>query len=143
MARDSKNQREKFEEAVRKAAEPVPVEEREQGNETILYGEDAVLPVRDYEVEVVDTDGVAVAPEVHVQTDARQDEASVLMPPEGIGVPDLPIWSHLDGERVEDVFAREAGEEQQVDEQERSSAVSQGKTPREKGVEKASGGDKS
>jgi hypothetical protein len=143
MARDTKSTSDKFKEAVRKAAEPVPVEEREQPNETLLVGEDAVLPVRDFEVEVVETEGVAVAPEVHIQTDARQDEASVLIPPEGLGTPDLPMWAHLDGERVEDVFAREAGKEQQVDEQERSEAVSQGKTPREKGVEKASGSDKS
>jgi hypothetical protein len=142
MAQTKQSTREKFEEAVKKAAEPVPVEEREQPNETILYGEDAVLDTHDYDVEIVETDGSAVAPEVHVVIDGRQDEASVLMPPEGIGVPNLPGWALIDGERVEDVFARDAGEQQEVDEQERSSAAAQGTTPREKGVEKASGSDK-
>jgi hypothetical protein len=65
------------------------------------------------------------------------------MPPEGIGVPDLPGWALLDGERVEDVFAREAGSQQEVTEDERADAASKGETPREKGVEKASKSDKS
>lgn len=129
MARDTKSTREKFDEAVRKAAEPVPVEEREQPNESILYGDDAVLDVRDADVEVVETDGSAVAPEVHVVFDGRQDEASVLMPPEGIGVPDVPVWAHIDGERVEDVFAREAKDAGEVSDDERAKAASEGRTP--------------
>jgi hypothetical protein len=126
----TKTNREKFDEAVQKAAAPVPVEDRVEPKETILIGEDAVLPVRDYEVEIVDTDGVAVTPEVHVKTDAPQDKASVLLPPEGIGVPDLPIWAHIDGERVEDVFAREASEAGEVDDDERAKAAADGRTPK-------------
>jgi hypothetical protein len=129
MATTKKTDREKFDEAVRKAAEPVPVEDREPSNETILYGEDAILDTRDFEVDIVDTDGVAVAPEVHVTTDAPQYEASVLMPPEGIGTPDLPGWALIDAERVEDVFAREASEAGEVKDDERAKAAADGRTP--------------
>lgn len=129
--------REQFDKAVAKAAAPVPVEEREQANESILIGDDAVLPVRDVEVEVHDTEGVAVAPEVYVTVDARQDEASVLMPPEGIGTPDLPVWAFLGGKRVEDVFSEEAGETKQVSDEERVSAASEGRTARAEAVKKS------
>lgn len=126
---DNTTTREQFDEAVAKAAAPVPVAEREQAHESILYGDEAVLDVRDVDVEVHDTDGVAVAPEVHVTVDGRQDEASVLMPPEGIGTPDLPVWAFLDGKRVEDVFSESAAKPGSVSDEDRAAAAADGRTP--------------
>jgi hypothetical protein len=127
---EKKTTRDKFDAAVEKAAAPVPVAERKEANESILVGDEAVLPVRDYDVDIVEVDGDAVAPEVHVATDAPQDEASVLMPPEGIGRPDLPVWAHIDGKRVEDVFSESASEAGKVDDDERASAAADGRTPK-------------
>ncbi len=132
---DTNTTREQFDEAVAKAAAPVPVAEREEANESILVGEEAVLDVRPVGVEVVETEGVAVAPEVHVTVDEPQNEASVLMPPEGIGTPDLPVWAFLDGKHVEETFSESAGEAKQVSDEERVAAASEGRTARAEAVE--------
>jgi hypothetical protein len=112
-------------------------------------GEDAVQEPRevDAQVESREDDAQKVGQpaervekvpvyEVAVTTDERVDY--VIVPPEGRGDATLPIHAFVGARTVEDVFAEEAGEQEEpASEEERAKAASEGRTAPRKADDKS------
>lgn len=126
MAKDTRTDTEKFDEAVTDALTPNgPALADRREEEEIFVGR---TEMSEPEVELVDA-GYDV-PEVHVRNlERRHPTASVVIPPEGLGSIDLPIAAHLGAKRVEDVFAEDDAPE--ISDEDRSKAAADGKTARQ------------